>query len=301
MGRNAGFCFLPFRRLRHAVVDAEHIVAPFLEAGRAVGDVVFVVQPFVHPDVHDRDRQRRVGARLDRNPAAAEELRGRIKVRINVDELDAEFLGPHAPLRALEARGVAVGDLRVARPEDDHLGFLQAVLDEAVEAGHADAHRIAVVVRRAPVPAFPAVRVVVHAREAEQIAEAQRARGNSRHCPTGDANHADRDRSGPMDLALALDLVGDDVERLIPADADVAGHAPVLGVARPVRVEVDALHRVEDALVGIDHRLQGQRVRIDARAPVRRERLSARADDKLGASLSSRSIGVMRRILPSFT
>ena len=53
-------------------------------------------------------------------------------MRIDVDEFDAELPRPQAALRAFEARVAAVGALGIAGPEDDHLGFLQAILHAAV-------------------------------------------------------------------------------------------------------------------------------------------------------------------------
>ena len=174
--RYAGLALLPFGRLRLAVIEAEQVAAPLLEAGGALCDVGLVVQSFARPDIHDRDREGRIAGGLDRNPTAAEQLRGGIAVRVDVDEIDAELLGPQPPLRTLEAHISAIGAFRVARPEHDQLRLLQAILDGAVV--RRDAHPLAVtpVVHRAPVPALPAVRVRGHAREADQIAEAhQRA------------------------------------------------------------------------------------------------------------------------------
>ncbi len=80
-------------------------------------------------------------------------------------------------------------------------------------------------------------------------------------------------------LALhALDLPGDEVERLVPADAHVAGLAPVLRIALAVGVEVDAAHRVEQAVLRVHHRLRRQRVRRRRGPPWRREHPAARLD-----------------------
>ena len=60
---------------------------------------------------------------------------------------------------------------------------------------------------------------------------------------------------GPCSRLHALDLAGDDVERLVPADALVARLAAVLRIALAVRVEIDALHRVSRRSLRIDDRL----------------------------------------------
>src|SRR6202049_1024264 len=95
--------------------------------------------------------------RLERNPAPAEKLCRRIVVRIDVDELDPQLLRPQAPLRAFKSRVPAVRTLRVARPEHDQLRFLQAVLDNPVGCGDADALAVAPMMQRAPIPTLPAV------------------------------------------------------------------------------------------------------------------------------------------------
>ena len=56
----------------------------------------------------------------------------------------------------------------------------------------------------------------------------------------------------------------DQVERLVPADALVAGLAAVLRVPLPSGIEIDALHRVEDPLLRVDPRAFGQREGGDA-------------------------------------
>src|SRR5690349_5118778 len=60
--RNAGFRLLPLRCLRHPVGFAHHIGAPLIEPGGPGADVLGVVQTFLYPDIHDRDRER--GVRL---------------------------------------------------------------------------------------------------------------------------------------------------------------------------------------------------------------------------------------------
>ena len=122
--------------------------------------------------MHHGHRERGIGSRPDRNPLAAEQLRRVVEHRIDVHELDAQLLGPQPPLRAFEARVDAAGGLGVTGPEDDLLGFLQAVFDRAVEARRAQPHVVAVVVHRPPIPAFPADRAERDLGVADQVAEA---------------------------------------------------------------------------------------------------------------------------------
>ena len=172
---NAGFFLLPLRRLRDAVLVADEIGLPFVEADGVGLHIFLVVEAFLDPDIGDRHRHRRRCRWLRREPLARQELRGRIVVGVDVDHLDAE-LGVLQPLPAHGAFLGAVGArsrFRVRRPRHDHVAVLQAVLDRAVGFRLADAQRVAPVMHGAPVPAFPGVRIVVYARHADRVGEAE--------------------------------------------------------------------------------------------------------------------------------
>ena len=196
-----------------------------------------------------------------------------------MDELDAGFLEPLPANRAFERAVGAAVRFGVARPEHDHLGLFEPVLDGAVGLRLADAHRAAPVMRRAPVPAFPAVRVVMHLGHADRVLElAQRAQVVADVAPRVMRRMAARDRAVAMHRLLPRDLVRDDVERFVPADALVTRDAAVLRVALAVRIEVDALHRIQDPVGRIDGRLDGLAVRGERRLARRRELLAFRFD-----------------------
>ena len=124
--RHAGLALLPFGRLGDAVVVAEDVALPLLEAVRARRDEVLVVQALVDPDMGDGERQRGVGAGARRDPVAAQEGRGVVEIGIDVDDRDAELLQPLAPDRAFVAAVDAAGRFRIARPEHHHLGIAAA-------------------------------------------------------------------------------------------------------------------------------------------------------------------------------
>ncbi len=172
-GGNAGFLLGPFGSLGDAVLLAEEVGLPHVEPLGTGGDVVLVVEVFLDPDVGQGHAHGGRGGWLRRDPFAAQELRGVVVVGIDVDDLDARALEPLAAHRALERAVGARGRFRVGRPEHDHLAVLQAVLDRAVVLALADAQAVAPVMRRAPVPAFPAVGVVVHLGVADRIHEAE--------------------------------------------------------------------------------------------------------------------------------
>ena len=214
------------------------------------------------------------------NHLSAEELGGVVEVGIDEDHLDAELLHPEAPDGALEGRvDAAAGGLGVGRPEDDHLGVLERVFEQVVLLGDAEAVAVAPHGHGAPVPALPAVRVVLAVGEAHEVHEAVvGAVAVADVAPQVVRALGGHDRAG-ADLAVtALDLVGDDVEGFVPADGLVAGHAAVLDVARALGVEVDALERREDALGRVDHRALRLGVRRQGGLARRGERAAARLD-----------------------
>ena len=242
LGRNAGLLLLPFRRFRRPVLLAHDIGLPRVEADGVGRDIVFVVQAFVDPHIGDRERERGRGGRLRTQPFAGEELGRRIEIGIDVDELDPELLQP-LPADGAFLRAVgAAGRVRIGRPEHHHLAVLQQVLDRAVSLALADAQRVAPVMRRAPVPALPAVGIVVHGRVADRVAEAEQAAQVIADMAPGMVRSVrDGHRARTVVVLHALDLVCDGVERLVPTDADIARLAAVLRIARALGIEVDRL------------------------------------------------------------
>src|SRR5438445_734542 len=83
---------------------------------------------------------------------------------------------PQPPDRSFLSSIGAGGRFRIGGPEHDHVAVLQAVLDRAIGLRLADAQRVAPMVHGAPVPAFPRVGIVVHARHADRVGEAEQRR-----------------------------------------------------------------------------------------------------------------------------
>ena len=200
-------------------------------------------------------------------------------MRVDVYDLDAELLQPLPTHRAfLGAIGTAVG-FRIGRPEHDHLAVLQQILDGAVSFTLADAHRVAPVMRGAPVPAFPAVRIMMDGCVTDGIAEAVQSAEVIADMAPG-MMRAVRDSHGARTMIVlhAFDLAGDHVERLRPRDADIFRLATVLRIALALRIEIDPLHRVEQAVRRIDCRPAGLPVRGERRLARRRELHAARTN-----------------------
>ena len=256
-GGDAGLGLGPLAGLGHAVGLAEHVLGPLVEAVGVRGHVLLVVGALGQPGVGDGEGERVVGADLGREPLVADEPGGVVVERVDEDHLDAEVLHPEAARRGL-VRGVDAGvGLRVGRPEDDHLGVLQRVLEQVVLLGVAEAPAEAPHVHAAPVPAFPAVRVMVGVGEAHHVHEAEVGAVAVAHvAPHVVGAGAGEDRRGAGLALHAVDLADHDVGGLVPGDRLVAGDAAVLDVALAVGVEVHALHRRLDALVGVDHGLE---------------------------------------------
>src|SRR6187455_1248186 len=58
----------------------------------------------------------------------------------------------------------------------------------------------------------------------------------------------------------ALELVGNDIERLLPTDAFVSGLAAILRIPFTIRIEVNPFHRIEQSIFRVDHRFRTERV-----------------------------------------
>ena len=111
-------------------------------------------------------------------------------------------------------------------------------------------------VHRAPVPAFPTIGIVVHARHADRVGETVKRRKVITDIAPGVMRAVrHRDRTGPEVAPAALDLVCDHVECLIPRDAHILRLAAILRIAPAVRIEVDAFHRMQQPRRRIDDRL----------------------------------------------
>ena len=277
--RDATLGLSPLTGLGHAVGLAEHVLGPLVEAVGVRGHVLLVVGALLEPRVGDGEGERVVGADLGREPLVADEPGGVVVERVDEDHLDAQVLHPEAARRGL-VRGVDAGvGLRVGRPEDDHLGVLQRVLEQVVLLGVAQAPAEAPHVHAAPVPAFPAVRVMVGVGEAHHVHEAEVGAVAVPHvAPHVVRARAGEDRRGTGLVLHAVDLADHDVGGLVPRDRLVAGDAAVLGIALAVGVEVHALQRRLDAPVGVDHGLEAGRVDRVRRLARRRERLAPGLD-----------------------
>ena len=143
----------------------------------------------------------------------------------------------------------------------------------------ADAQRMAPVMHRAPVPAFPAVGVVMDLGVADRVAKAEQGGKIIADVAPG-VMRAVRHRHHARTVGALepLDLACDKVERLLPGDAHIAGLAAVADVALAVRIEVDALHRMQQTVGRVDDRFGVLPVRRERRLARRRELEAARLD-----------------------
>ena len=258
---------------------AEYVFLPLLKAHGFVRYIILVVEALGHPYVGDGQHHGAVRARPRSQPLAAQPGRRVVAIGIDMDAGNAQFLQPLAANRSLVRPVDSAGRLRIARPEDDHLGVLHAVFHGAVGLAPAIVRAIAPVMRRAPVPAFPAIRVMRHRSAADHIEEpVARALPIAQYAPGVMRSAAVQDRPRPMLALHALNLRDDDVQRLIPADALVARDAPVLRIAFPVRVKVHPLHGIEQPILGVNHRLPGQSMVVDRGLARRRKALAAGLD-----------------------
>src|SRR5665811_224490 len=93
---------------------------------------------------------------------------------------------------------------------------LQAVFDRAVGLRLADAQRVAPVMRRAPIPAFLGVGIVMDARHADRIGEAvESGKVVADIAPGVVRAMRGRNRARSVLALAALDLAGDQIDRLV--------------------------------------------------------------------------------------
>ncbi len=259
--RNAALGFGPFAGLGYAVRLSQHILRPLFETVRMSGHIFLVVGPLGQPRVGNGKRQRMIGADLGREPLVANPARRVVVVGIDKDHLHAQFFEPlAADGRFVRGVDAAVG-LRIGRPEHDHLGVFQAVFEQVVLLRIAQPPTEAPHVHAAPMPAFPAIRVVVGVSEACEVHEAEIGRVPVAYvAPHVMGTWRGQNRGRAVFTLDAVDLADDDICRFIPGDAFVSRDTPVLDIPVAVRIEVHALHRIHDTLVGINHGLEALRV-----------------------------------------
>ena len=119
----------------------------------------------------------------------------------------------------------------------------------------------------------------MHARHADRVGEAvERGQIVADIAPGMMRAVRGGDRAGAVIALAALDFAGDEIERLLPGDAHVVRLAAVLRIAFAVRIEIDALHRIEQTVRRVDDRLGVLPVRRQRRLARRREFKPARFD-----------------------
>ena len=257
-GGYAGLGLSPLAGLGLAVGLAQHVVGPLLEAVGVGSHVLLVVGALGQPGIGDGEGQGMVGAHLGGEPLVGEQSGRVVVVGVNVDHLDAQvLLHPLTPDGGLVSGVDTAVGLRVGGPHDDHLGVLQAVLQQVILLGVAQTPGEAPHVHAAPVPALPGVGVVVGVREAHQVHEAEVGGVTVAEVTPHVVGRGGRQDGGGAVLgADTVDLLHQDVVHLVPGNALVAGNAAVLGIALPIGIPVHALHGVQVAPVRVDHGLE---------------------------------------------
>ena len=99
----------------------------------------------------------------------------------------------------------------------------------------------------------------------------------------------------PVRIVNALDLICDDLGGFIPANLDVLRFPSVLWISLSVRIPVDALHRMQNAILRIDSLLVADGQRWNHRLFARLEYLPARFNLPRLALFDTRNIIVMQR------
>ena len=279
--RDAGLLGRPRRRLGHPVFFAQHVVPELLEAHAVGRKVVLVVGVVGDPLVRDRELQRGIGVRQDRDPLVGEDGRAVVEVRADVDLLDADVLPEGAEAADVVPAAEPPGGGRgVAPPEQQEVTVPGDVRIDVGGVRHQSERLAAPEVLGPPVPALPAVRVAhLQRAAAQELQELDLAAVRPVHhlglaVSVGLGEHGRRS----VGVDDPLQLTDDDVQRLVPGDPDVAALAAVLRVALSVGVPVDPLQRIRDPVRRVDALLVAQAERIDGRLERDLEGLAAGLD-----------------------
>ena len=242
----------PLGSLGHTVGLAEDVVLPLVEVHGAVLDEPVIVGVVHHPLVGDGLRQGGVGAGTRGQPLVGHVGGSGVAVRVDEDGAYAQLAQPLTPDDRLLAAVATGGGVGVHRPVDHLLGVLHGLGQHVEAVALAKAPVPTPGVHAAPVPAFPAVRVVQQLGVAQDVVEP----GHGAHLVVQKAVvvvRGDVGRDGGLAVGAlhALDLAGHQVESLVPGDALVLVLAAQLRVPLAVGVEVLALHGVLDAVLGV--------------------------------------------------
>ena len=243
----------PLGGLGNAVLPAHHIVHELVKAVGVLGDILLVIGLFLQPEIGDGQLKRRVGVGQHGDPLVGVDRGGIVQVGADENGLDAQFTEPEAqPAGQMHAEAQR-GDLGVAAPVQQAVAVLGHVGDQIGLRGHL-AHRLAAPdMLGAPVPALPGVHVAhlqgIAAHQGQQTVGTAVA---GRHILAlavhiGLAQH----RLGAIGLLHAHQLVGADLGRFVPADADILALAAILGIALPLGVPVHPLQGIADAVLGV--------------------------------------------------
>ena len=278
----------PFGRLGLAVALAQDVIHPGVETEAFPLDEILVVRTFGEPHMGDSLGQGGVGARPGGQPFIGVLDSGRVAEGVYIDHLDAELAHPDPPDGGL-LRAVAAADgVGIVGPVHDHVGVLEAVFEQVVGLGAAEAPEVAVHMGPTPVEPFPAVGIIEDAGVAQHREEPPEGAGLVVHQAPVMVRRGDgRESLLPVRALHAGDLACNKIQRLVPADTSIARLAPVLRVALPARVEVFADHRVPDPVARVDALPLGKDGRGDRR-PMRRGKLLAPGFDgpRLGVALA---------------
>ena len=258
---HAAELFSPLGSLGHAVGLAQDVLLPLVEALALVLDEPVIVSILGDPDPSNSFGHGAVGSGIGSQPLVAPGSSGVVAPGIDEDHLHAQFLTPPAPTAAVLAVVTTGGGVGVDGPHDQQVGVLQSLFQHVEVVGDAQLPVVAPSVGSTPVPAFPGVGVIAQLRVAQHVPETaegthlvlQQTEVGVRTGGAGDGSLA----VGGVD---ALDLALQQIESLVPGDALIAGLTTVLNVALAVGIEVNTLHGVLDAVLGVDTGLHGAHV-----------------------------------------
>ena len=248
--------FGPVGRLCYAVVGAEQVVAEAIEAGAIAREEIRVVQALDDQRMREREHQRGVAMRARRDPFGVEEGRGIVAHRADIAELDAGRLGRLEPAARRVLADSAGSHLRVARRHSAEHHDQVGMIGDALPTGAGTVHRLHAA--EDVLDEHGAGRVAVGVARAGESADTAEEALKLRARMMKTSRAAPSVGAGVDGLVAAIandasEFVGDQIERAIPADRDVAIGAATIARAAGAVLEPSGAHRrLRDAAVVID-------------------------------------------------
>ena len=248
-GRNRCLIFLPLRCFWNTILLAQDVILPFFKARGSQGDILLVIQVLGDPNIGDRQGQGIAGVRSGSKPLASKQGRRIVVIGIDVHHFDPQLAHPLSANSALEGTVGTGGGFRVTGPEHDHVAFFEGILHGTVRLRRSQTHAVPPMMHGPPVPSLPTIRILHNGCTAHELHKpsmgAQIIADISPHMVRSRSRQNGTRPRGPFD---PFNLVGHDIQGLVPTNAFISGDPPVLAMASTLWIEINSFHGIHEPI-----------------------------------------------------